>query len=56
MDRTTVISSAEVQAQLAHCRAVAQLAAQWPEETRLPLWTPTAASRMRPTPSASGAI
>ena len=35
MDRTTVISSAEVQAQLAHCRAVAQLAAQWPEETRL---------------------
>ena len=31
MERTTLISPAEIQQQLAHCDAVAQLTAQWPD-------------------------
>ena len=31
MERTALISPAEIQQQLAHCDAVAQLTAQWPD-------------------------
>ncbi len=32
MEHTTVISPAQIENQLAHCAAVAQLTAQWPEQ------------------------
>lgn len=32
MKRTTLISPADVDRQLEHCRAVAALAAQWPDK------------------------